>query len=76
MAGAFDLFHAGQVRFLEKCYQLGKYVVVGLHEDIEVNRYKDKNYPIMNLQERVLSVLSCRVRVVYVSPLLVTHTNS
>ena len=28
----------------------------------EVNRYKGSNYPIMNLQERVLSVLACRVR--------------
>ena len=27
----------------------------------DVNRYKGKNYPIMNLQERVLSVLACRV---------------
>jgi hypothetical protein len=26
-----------------------------------VNRYKGKNYPIMNLQERVLSVLACKV---------------
>lgn len=28
----------------------------------DVNHYKGKNYPIMNLQERVLSVLACRVR--------------
>ena len=28
----------------------------------DVNRYKGKNYPIMNLQERVLSVLACRVQ--------------
>ena len=27
----------------------------------EVNRYKGKNYPIMNLQERVLSLLACKV---------------
>lgn len=27
----------------------------------EVNRYKGKNYPIMNLHERTLSVLACRV---------------
>lgn len=26
-----------------------------------VNRYKGANYPIMNLHERVLSVLACRV---------------
>lgn len=28
----------------------------------EVNRYKGKNYPIMNVHERTLSVLACRVR--------------
>ena len=27
----------------------------------DVNHYKGKNYPIMNLQERVLSVLACKV---------------
>ena len=27
-----------------------------------VNRYKGSNHPIMNLHERVLSVLACRVR--------------
>lgn len=27
----------------------------------EVNRYKGKNYPIMNVHERTLSVLACRV---------------
>lgn len=27
----------------------------------EVNRYKGKNYPIMNIHERTLSVLACRV---------------
>jgi len=26
-----------------------------------VNRYKGGNYPIMNLQERVLNVLACKV---------------
>lgn len=30
----------------------------------EVNRYKGKNYPIMNIHERTLSVLACRVSAV------------
>lgn len=62
VAGAFDLFHIGHVDFLEKCLELGNYIVVGIHEDHVVNRYKGKNYPIMNLQERVLSVLACKVQ--------------
>lgn len=59
--GAFDLFHIGHVNFLKKCHELGNYIIIGLHDDWDVNRYKGKNYPIMNLQERVLSVLACRV---------------
>ncbi|XP_019796262.3 ethanolamine-phosphate cytidylyltransferase isoform X3 [Tursiops truncatus] len=51
VAGAFDLFHIGHVDFLEK----------------EVNHYKGKNYPIMNLHERTLSVLACR----YVSEVVI-----
>lgn len=60
VAGAFDLFHVGLLDFLEKAKELGDYLIVGLHTDNDVNRYKGSNYPIMNLHERVLSVLACR----------------
>ena len=58
--GCFDLFHTGHVEFLEQCKKKGDYVIVGLHTDVEVNRYKGANFPVMNLHERVLSVLACR----------------
>lgn len=61
VAGAFDLFHVGHLDFLEQCAALGDYVIIGLHTDPIVNRYKGSNYPIMNLHERVLSVLACKV---------------
>ncbi|XP_025050989.1 ethanolamine-phosphate cytidylyltransferase isoform X1 [Alligator sinensis] len=66
VAGAFDLFHIGHVDFLEKVHQLAErpYIIAGLHFDQEVNRYKGKNYPIMNIHERTLSVLACRVELV------------
>ncbi|XP_022379018.1 ethanolamine-phosphate cytidylyltransferase isoform X4 [Enhydra lutris kenyoni] len=69
VAGAFDLFHIGHVDFLEKVHGLAKrpYVIAGLHFDQEVNHYKGKNYPIMNLHERTLSVLACR----YVSEVVI-----
>ncbi|CAI8034574.1 Ethanolamine-phosphate cytidylyltransferase [Geodia barretti] len=67
VAGAFDLFHAGHVVLLEKCREIGNFIIVGLHSDWEVNRYKGKNYPIMNVQERVLSVLACK----YVSDVII-----
>ncbi|KAL4712025.1 hypothetical protein ACJJTC_003692 [Scirpophaga incertulas] len=60
VAGAFDLFHVGHLDFLEKAHAQGDFLIVGLHTDLEVNRYKGSNYPIMNLHERVLSVLACK----------------
>jgi ethanolamine-phosphate cytidylyltransferase len=47
--------------FLEKAKKEGDYLIVGLHTDPVVNRYKGQNYPIMNVHERTLSVLACRV---------------
>ncbi|XP_076843178.1 ethanolamine-phosphate cytidylyltransferase-like [Brachyhypopomus gauderio] len=69
VAGAFDLFHIGHVDFLEAVHKLSDkpYIIVGLHFDQEVNRYKGKNYPIMNVHERTLSVLACR----YVSEVVI-----
>jgi len=60
VAGSFDCFHIGHLRFLEKARKYGDYVIVGLHTDSEVNRYIGSNYPIMNVHERVLSVLACK----------------
>lgn len=48
-------------------YLQGDYLIVGLHTDPVVNRYKRSNYPIMNLHERVLSVLACK----YVSEVVI-----
>jgi len=62
VTGAFDLFHCGHLDFLEqvsKAYEKS-FIIVGLHTDQEVNRYRGENYPIMNLNERTLSVLACR----------------
>ncbi|KAK2714106.1 hypothetical protein QYM36_008636 [Artemia franciscana] len=67
VAGAFDLFHVGHLDFLEKARKEGDYLIVGLHTDPVVNTYKGSNYPIMNLHERVLSVLACR----YVSEVVI-----
>ncbi|ODM98473.1 Ethanolamine-phosphate cytidylyltransferase [Orchesella cincta] len=59
-AGAFDVFHPGHLEFLKVARALGDYLVVGLHPDNVVTMYKGSKYPIMNLQERLLSVLACR----------------
>src|SRR5690349_21615559 len=62
VSGALDLFHIGHLDFLEQAKARGDYLIVGLHTDPVVNQYKGSNYPIMNLHERVLSVLACKVR--------------
>ncbi|KER31922.1 hypothetical protein T265_12884, partial [Opisthorchis viverrini] len=38
--GAFDLFHIGHLSFLEKCLDLGNYILIGLHSDslLVINR--------------------------------------
>lgn len=58
--GAFDMFHAGHVEILKRAKALGSYLIVGVHNDAVVNAHRGLNYPIMNLHERVLSVLGCR----------------
>lgn len=43
------------------CFRFGDYVIVGVHNDNVVNQQRGSNLPIMNLHERVLSVLGCKV---------------
>lgn len=66
--GGFDLFSSGHIEFLrrvvEKEYAEGNtdvYVVAGVHDDKTINHWKGLNYPIMNMFERGLCVLQCRV---------------
>ena len=48
------------------------YIVAGIHDDSVINYWKGVNYPIMNIFERGLCVLQCRVSSVqHVSSLLV-----
>ena len=47
-------FHAGHVQFLKQARALGDFLLVGVHNDVLVNRHRGRNFPIMNLNERVL----------------------
>jgi ethanolamine-phosphate cytidylyltransferase len=58
--GAWDLFHPGHVAILKAAREMGDYLVVGIHGDAVVNQIRGMNLPLMNLHERVLSVLGCR----------------
>merc|ERR1711957_420612 len=58
--GAWDMFHCGHVSILKEAKKRGDFLIVGIHNDSVVNRERGCNLPLMNLHERVLSVMGCR----------------
>ncbi|KAJ3120271.1 hypothetical protein HK100_012869 [Physocladia obscura] len=58
--GQFDLFHIGHIEFLKAARSRGDFLVVGIHDDATTNHIMGSTFPVMNLHERVLSVLQCR----------------
>jgi glycerol-3-phosphate cytidylyltransferase len=56
--GTFDLFHAGHVEFLRRCYELGP-VVVSLNTDEFIYEYKGKN-PAISYENRKSVLEACR----------------
>lgn len=67
--GAFDLFTAGHVAFLEAVTSTETtlhggskpYIIVGLYDDRLINSHRGRSLPVMNLAERALLLLQCRV---------------
>ena len=53
-----DLFHVGHVEFLRKARALGDRLLVGIHSDDDVARYK--RVPVMSMAERIGVVAACR----------------
>jgi len=74
--GGFDLFHIGHIRFLKKAREHCDYLIVGIYDDATVRELKKVNWPVMTLNERALSVLSCRYvdEVILGAPPVVTET--
>mmetsp|Transcript_2831 Transcript_2831/g.10017 ORF Transcript_2831/g.10017 Transcript_2831/m.10017 type:complete len:463 (-) Transcript_2831:147-1535(-) len=58
--GAWDLFNAGHVAALQAAREFGDFLLVGVLDDETVHQQRGAGFPIMNLHERALSVLSCR----------------
>lgn len=50
--GAFDLLHAGHVRYLEAAREAGDWLVVGVNSDASVRRAKGEHRPIVPEAER------------------------
>lgn len=42
------------------------YIVAGVHDDEVINHWKGVNYPIMNIFERGLCIIQCRVHLIFV----------
>jgi D-beta-D-heptose 7-phosphate kinase/D-beta-D-heptose 1-phosphate adenosyltransferase len=50
--GCFDILHAGHVRMLAACKQLGDLLVLGLNEDVSVRLLKGPARPVNRFEDR------------------------
>jgi cytidyltransferase-like protein len=68
-----DLFHYGHVAFLSRAKKAGDYLIVGVHSDEDVIKYKRK--PILTMLERSKVVSACKYvdEVITNAPLKVTE---
>jgi rfaE bifunctional protein nucleotidyltransferase chain/domain len=59
--GAFDLLHAGHVRYLQGARQKGEWLVVGVNSDASVGRSKGPGRPVVPEAERaeIVAALEC-----------------
>jgi cytidyltransferase-like protein len=57
-----DLADIGHIKILKKAKEVGDFLIVGIHDDDTINKHKGSNYPVLNLQERVLNVLAIKVK--------------
>lgn len=59
--GAFDLFHAGHVRYLESARAEGDWLVVAVNSDASVARLKGEGRPVVPAAERaeIVAALGC-----------------
>jgi cytidyltransferase-like protein len=69
-----DLFHYGHVQALKQSKDCGDYLIVGVHNDCDVNSYK--RTPVMTMEERVKVIEGCKYvnRVVGDAPLQITQS--
>eukprot|EP01119_Soliformovum_irregulare_P004234 TRINITY_DN15240_c0_g1_i1.p1 TRINITY_DN15240_c0_g1~~TRINITY_DN15240_c0_g1_i1.p1 ORF type:complete len:427 (-),score=114.84 TRINITY_DN15240_c0_g1_i1:45-1325(-) len=58
--GSWDMGHHGHMEFFKAARAMGDFLLVGICADETVNQIKGANWPIMNIFERTLGVLSCR----------------
>jgi ethanolamine-phosphate cytidylyltransferase len=74
--GSYDMIHIGHISTLANAKSKGDYLIVGLHDDDIISEKKGRHYPLLSLQERVLSVLAIKFvdEVIIGAPWKVTKT--
>ncbi len=60
-SGSYDIIHTGHISTLEQAKSYGDVLIVSINNDESVRRFKGKNRPILNENERaaLLSALAC-----------------
>jgi len=60
--GDWDVMNARHIKLLKRARDTGDYLIVGVHNDelVASKSISRGNFPIMDLHERVLSVMGCR----------------
>ncbi len=69
--GVFDLFHYGHVRFLQLARNNCDYLIVGIHTDEAILKYKQTK-TVMTLEERTSVIAACR----YVNEVIIIPTQA
>lgn len=59
--GTWDMFHAGHIEILKEARALGTYLIAGVFSDGNVADQLGYGYPIMTQNERMLSVIGCKL---------------
>ena len=59
--GVFDYFHYGHLKLLERCKNLGDYLIVAVQKDEEILKTKPKTIVLYNLNQRMemVGALKC-----------------
>ena len=67
-----DLFHINHINLIKEAKKFGKYLIVGVHSDSDVESYKCT--PILTMDERIGVIESCKYvhKVIPNAPLVVT----
>jgi len=59
--GSWDMFHSGHIDILKEAKMMGSYLIAGVFSDALVSEHLGRNSPIMTMNERMLSVIGCKL---------------